>query len=135
MEKAQELTELEKIYSLFSWQDVSLSLWAFILFCGFWIGKFLRWFSIREVKNYSEKQEKKIVEKISELIDEKVSEIEARFHSEHVELKKELKDDLKEIKTLVERDIVHTKANERAKDLGIRNELLSLIEEIRNGKK
>jgi len=135
LEKAQELTELEKIYSLFSWQDVSLSLWAFILFCGFWIVKFLRWFSIREVRNYSEKQEQKIVCKISELIDEKVQDIELRFHSEHSELKRELKEDLKEIKTLVERDIVHTKANDKAKDTGIRNILLELVEEIRNGKK
>lgn len=135
MQKSQDLTELEKIYSLFSWQDVSLSLWAFILFCGFWIVKFLRWFSIREVKNYSEKQEQKIVEKISELIDEKVSDIETKFHSEHSELKRELKEDLKEIKTLVERDIIHTKANDKAKDTGIRNILLELIEEIRDGKK
>jgi hypothetical protein len=131
MEKVQELTELERIYSLFSWQDISLSLWAFIMLCSYWIGKFLRWFSIREVKNYSEKQEQKIIGKISELIDEKVKVIQERFHCEH----DELRSDLKEIKILVERDIKHVKANERAKDSGLREAVLLLIDEFKNEKR
>ena len=57
------MEKLEKTASSFvSWHDLSFGLWALVISAGYGIMRFISWFATRELANFWNKIEKKILE-------------------------------------------------------------------------
>lgn len=115
------------------WQSISFGLWGFIIFCGYHILHFLRWFSTREIARFWEKVRLELTQQKSDL-DTKITAVKT-------EIENNLEDRLARQDSVINaikedtasiRDYHH---NKKVKEEGVMYLVLEALEKISNEKK
>lgn len=100
-----------------TWYDVSLGLWGIIIASGYGIGKFIKWFTTRELKRFWEEVDTKL--------DAKIQESEKRIEDKLLTRDKRLDD----IAINVEKISAHYH-DKTAMETGVLNQLLAAAEKL-----
>lgn len=111
--KAIEITAASPL----TWHDISLGLWAVIVAGAYGIGKFIKWFSTREIKRFWED--------VDVRLDARIKESEERIEAKFLERDKKITD----IAVGVEKISAHYH-DKTAMETGVLNHILSAVEKL-----